>query len=252
MGNTTSDSAGDTLIARQYPRSIGCFDEVPHQRDAGLILKHLAEVYECYLVCMNALRLRLTLLLLSIGMTFAAKAAAPYAQFWPREITLYSGDLATIRAFFFGDWRGHNVRLGATSDSVVFPQEIEAKNATFDVMAMKAGETKIYAFGYSPVISTITLTVLSPEISAISPPKGSTAGGHEVTIKGVGFSTNCMVWFDLIPATQVTLVDRETIVATTPEHSAGTSNVRLFCGAQEIVAERAFTFVGPRRRSVRR
>ena len=50
----------------------------------------------------------------------------------------------------------------------------------------------------------------------------------------------------------LTLVDRETIVATTPEHAAGISNVRLFCGAQEIVAERAFEFVGPRRRSVRR
>jgi len=203
---------------------------------------------------MYGIRLRLALLALIASVSFAAKAAAPILEFWPRNLTLYSGDTATIRAYLFGSWGNHHTfKLGPKSNIAAFPEQVDAKlNATFDVMALTAGEATIYGFGFGYGISPIAVTVLSPEISAISPPRGSTAGGHEVTIKGIGFSTNCMAWFDLVPATQVTLVDRETIVATTPEHAAGISNVRLFCGAQEIVAERAFEFVGPRRRSVRR
>ena len=203
---------------------------------------------------MTGLRLRFALLLLLASMSFAAKGAAPMVEFWPRYITMYSGDIATIRAHLFGDWGGRSVfRLLTNSDIVTFPEQVDAKrSATFDVMALKPGEATINAFGRGWTRSPLTITVLSPEISTISPPRGPTSGGHEVTIGGIGFSDNCMVWFDLVPATQVTLVDRQTIVATTPEHVAGISNVRLFCGAQEIIAERAFEFVGPRRRSVRR
>jgi len=203
---------------------------------------------------MTGLRVRLALLLLIASVSFAAQAAAPMVDFWPSHLTVYSGDIATIRAHLFGSWGDHHTfRLWTKSDIVTVPEEIDAKqSATFDVMALKAGEATIHAFGFGWARSPITITVLSPEISAVSPPRGPTSGGHDVTIAGMGFSENCMVWFDLVPASQVTLVDRQTIVATTPAHIAGTADVRLFCGAQEIVAERAFEFVGPRRRSVRR
>jgi hypothetical protein len=200
-------------------------------------------------------RFSLLLALASTAIAAPAGGPAPTVQFWPPHITLYSGETASIRTFFFGDWgsRATTVALRAKSDIITVPAKVEAvedRTASFEVQAWKPGAATVEALLYDRR-SQVTVMVLAQEVLAISPARASTSGGHEVTIGGLGFSSACTVWFDDLPARQVTLVDRQTMVATTPEHSAGPANVRIFCGAHENVVRDAFEFVAPRRQSVR-
>lgn len=205
---------------------------------------------------MNHRLFRFGLLLVLASTAMAASAAGPYptVQFWPPHITLYCGETASIRAFFFGDWGGRfTFALGTRSDIITVPARVEAGAngmTTFEVQAWKPGLATIESYAHGR-LSGGTVTVLAQEVLAITPARAWISGGQEVTIDGLGFSSACSVWFDHLPAPQVTLVDRQTMVATTPEHSAGAANVRIFCGAYEHVVRDAFEFVAPRRQSVR-
>ncbi len=74
-----------------------------------------------------------------------------------------------------------------------------------------------------------------PAVLAVSPPVGKPSGGTSVTITGSNFDANSTVMFGADPATglggvaaaSVNLVDANTLVATTPSHSAGTVAVEV-------------------------
>lgn len=51
---------------------------------------------------------------------------------------------------------------------------------------------------------------------SVTPATGPAAGGNTVTVHGVGFTATTAVWFDGRPATNVVLVDGETLTATVP------------------------------------
>lgn len=58
-------------------------------------------------------------------------------------------------------------------------------------------------------------------IREVFPPVGPTAGGAHVIIRGSGFTASTTVTFDGIAATQVTLLDSQTLTVVTPAHAAG-------------------------------
>ena len=66
------------------------------------------------------------------------------------------------------------------------------------------------------------VTAALPVVTSISPAIGSTLGGTSVTITGSGFTGATAVDFGTIPATDVIVVDDNTITATTPADERGT------------------------------
>lgn len=92
----------------------------------------------------------------------------------------------------------------------------------------------------------------APTITAVTPATGPAAGGTEVTIRGTDFSTCIIcsppappaVFFGATPAASVTLVNDTTIVAITPPHPAGTTDVTVDQFDGSATATQAFAFVG--------
>jgi hypothetical protein len=83
-------------------------------------------------------------------------------------------------------------------------------------------------------------------LNTITPNSGPTAGATPVTITGTHFASGARVTFDRIPATAVTVVDANTITATTPAHAAGRVEVTLdWPHGGRISWTNAFTYVPP-------
>jgi hypothetical protein len=66
-----------------------------------------------------------------------------------------------------------------------------------------------------------------PTLSSITPQSGSIAGGTSVTLGGQNFLNGATVTFDGSAATGVQVVDSSTIMALTPPHGPGESNVTV-------------------------
>ncbi|WP_423062806.1 IPT/TIG domain-containing protein [Candidiatus Paracoxiella cheracis] len=84
-----------------------------------------------------------------------------------------------------------------------------------------------------------------PNPTSINPNSGSTSGGTNVTITGSGFTGVTEVTFALSLATNLIVVDDNTITCTTPAHSAGLTNVLVFGPGGIGVLEDGFTFENP-------
>lgn len=95
-----------------------------------------------------------------------------------------------------------------------------------------------------------------PVITSVTPNRGPVDGGTKVTIKGSGFSNNCIVcsppfatpevYFFETPAASVTLIDANTLEAITPPHLPATVPVRVhqFDGSEPFTLQDAFSFEG--------
>ncbi len=66
---------------------------------------------------------------------------------------------------------------------------------------------------------------LGLEVSSVTPSAGPTAGGTTVTVTGSGFEDGAIVTFGGQAATNVTVVDGETLTCVTPAHAAGAVDV---------------------------
>jgi uncharacterized protein (TIGR02145 family) len=84
-----------------------------------------------------------------------------------------------------------------------------------------------------------------PEIVAptLSPTEGSVAGGTLVTITGTGVGNATAILFGNEQATDLTVIDEDTITIKTPAHAFGVVDVTISFGQGAIVLEGAFTFV---------
>lgn len=86
------------------------------------------------------------------------------------------------------------------------------------------------------------------EIKTLVPDEANVAGGETCTISGYNFPAPggeigpTIVSFGKIPATDVVIVDSETITCTVPAHSAGVVNVRLDCDNGDYTLASAFTY----------
>jgi acid phosphatase len=86
----------------------------------------------------------------------------------------------------------------------------------------------------------------APGVSNITPDSGPTAGGTAVTISGSNFVAGATVTIGGTAATNVSLVNSNTLNATTPAHAAGTVNVVVTNpDAQTGTLTNGFTFNAP-------
>ncbi len=69
------------------------------------------------------------------------------------------------------------------------------------------------------------------KVYSVGPNFGPTDGGTEITVKGVGFVDGLQLRVGALPAATVTVVDSETITATTPPGSPGLANVTVLQGS---------------------
>jgi glucose/arabinose dehydrogenase len=65
----------------------------------------------------------------------------------------------------------------------------------------------------------------APTVTSVSPTSGSTSGGTSISISGNGFSPGASVLLGGVAATNVTVVNSNTITATTAAHASGAVNV---------------------------
>ena len=97
---------------------------------------------------------------------------------------------------------------------------------TFEV----GGEVQTFSSGsadnYVITVVPATLTISGPQLLAITPDEGFVVGGMPFEITGSGFGFNApAVEFDGVAATDVVLVDSNTITGLTPEHAEGLVDV---------------------------
>jgi len=86
-------------------------------------------------------------------------------------------------------------------------------------------------------------TVGTFSLSALNPPQGSDQGDVEVTLTGSGFSSNLVVSFGGLPATDIVVVSSSTALCRTPAHAAGVVGVSLSQGlTQQTTLPGAFEY----------
>jgi len=119
------------------------------------------------------------------------------------------------------------------------------------VNALAAGETTLTAsvIGGMSITIPVSVTLASrPELASLSPSSGSVAGGTRVTLHGDGFEPSCTVLFDYYAATDVVVIDAQTMIVSAPEHGVGTGPVTLNCGPYLVTLSDGFSWFMPRRR----
>ena len=67
----------------------------------------------------------------------------------------------------------------------------------------------------------------APTVTSVAPTSGATTGGNTVTIKGTNFVATPTVYFDLIAAPTVNVVNSTTLTVVTPAHAAGVVNITV-------------------------
>lgn len=175
----------------------------------------------------------------------------------PSELTLYPGQVVTVRASMTP--AGEEVSIPLSGESTVeVPERLvidPTGHGTFTVKALANGPFVITAAlpaahgsEETRVAGRVSDPPSVPTLISISPNHGSTAGGTRVDLLGALFRTDCTLAFGGIPATVLQYVDASTFTAVAPPHPAETVDVTLTCGADVTSLPRAFTYrgTGPR------
>lgn len=87
---------------------------------------------------------------------------------------------------------------------------------------------------------------LAPDITSITPDFGEVEGGETITISGSNFTTPAIVSFGGILATNVSVVNAETVTCTLPPRAQGVVDIVLATTAGGDTAANAFTYGLPR------
>jgi hypothetical protein len=93
------------------------------------------------------------------------------------------------------------------------------------------------------VLSVVAFPLLAEEFS-ITPSSGPAAGGTEVRITGSFAEWPYGVYFGGVPAKSTTRIDEHTLVAVTPAHLPGVSDIRIFEYDIFLGTNLKFTFTG--------
>ena len=111
---------------------------------------------------------------------------------------------------------------------------VAAVDVTLDITDTNTFATLTGAFTYT-----------SSSVGSVSPTSGSTQGGTYVQISGSGVPNNATVLFGGVPATNVTVVDKDTLSAISPPNSAGTVTISVDDGFGPYNLLNAFTYIAP-------
>ena len=97
-----------------------------------------------------------------------------------------------------------------------------------------------------------TPTGNAPTIGSVGPSSGSPAGGETVTLTGTGFAEpgagTPIVRFGGVDATNVVVIDNNTLTCTVPPHAPGTVDIEIVTNHGTYVLPGAYTY-GPARTS---
>ena len=82
-----------------------------------------------------------------------------------------------------------------------------------------------------------------PTVTRVTPSSGSVLGGTRVTLRGSDFEDPAGVWFGAVPATNVVVIDANTLAATSPAGSIGPVSLRVETSGGSADLPDAFTYV---------
>ena len=85
----------------------------------------------------------------------------------------------------------------------------------------------------------------APRVTAITPANGTTIGGTAVTVTGSNFAAGALVTIGGTNATQVTVINANTLTAITAAHAAGAADVVVAVGSQRGTLPGGYTYVAP-------
>lgn len=99
----------------------------------------------------------------------------------------------------------------------------------------------------APVAADAFQYIAPPTITSLTPAQGPISGGAAVTITGSGLVDATNVTFGTTPATSFTVGANKDIVATAPEHAAGSVDVRVTTpyGISSASTGDRYTYIGP-------
>lgn len=171
---------------------------------------------------------------------FTTGTAANYdVTFVDGELTVYPKPLTYTLADETIGWGEAIPTFDGTTADLVGSDAIGTVSFTFDGSSTEpittgtfevGGEIQTFSSGsasnYVVIVVPATLTVTGPQYLTFTPDEGFVTGGMPFEIRGSGFGfDNPTVEFDGLAATDVVLVDSNTITGLTPEHAEGLVDV---------------------------
>ncbi len=178
--------------------------------------------------------------------TFTYGAAATITSISPISGPSTGGTTVTITGTGFTG--ADSVTIGGTVVNNI--TVVNNTTITFVTPQHAAGTAQVVVNGdggnsTQAAVFTYLAVNLSPTITALVPGIGTIDGGTQVTIYGTGFLLANSVTFGGVAATNVTVVNNTTIIATSPAHAAGAVNVIVTTpvGSSTSVAASQFTYV---------
>jgi len=136
---------------------------------------------------------------------------------------------------------GCTVAFGGTAAPTTFLNEAQLAATppahvpgTVDVALTCGQDSFVLANGF-------TFFTAGPTLTSVTPAFGNVAGGTIVQLTGSNLSSTCGVFFGGSPARNVAL-DGPSLIATAPQHQAGTVNVMIVCGTEAMTRNAAFNY----------
>ncbi len=98
--------------------------------------------------------------------------------------------------------------------------------------------------GSYTLVEGFTFTFTQPTLGSVEPTSGPTAGGTTVTLRGSGLTGTTDVIFHAVAyATDVVVVDDNTVTCTSPPYSAGLAHVYAITPFGDVALYDAFEYV---------
>lgn len=156
----------------------------------------------------------------------------------PASGTIDGGTSITIQGEYFTVDTSVSIDgTPAVDVTIVDSQTITAITPGGSVPGLVPVEVVVGGIGYA----TADYTYIEPSIASITPQSGPESGGTEVTINGALFSPSSSVEFDYNQASNITFLDSNTLIATTPSGS-GIVDVTVSTGSNQAVLSQGFTY----------
>lgn len=143
---------------------------------------------------------------------------------------------------------GATVTIGGVPASGVTVKDTNTLTATTGPRA-SAGFVEVVVTNPTDLSGTLRdgfnyVKAAAPTVSAIAPNSGRTSGGTAITLTGTGFAAGATVKVGGAAATNVSLVDANTLTATTPAGTAGKADVVVTNpDGQSATVSQGFTYV---------
>jgi PKD repeat protein len=180
----------------------------------------------------------------TISASFAINAPT-FTSITPNSGSTLGGTFVTITGTNLTGATG--VTFGGTAATGVLV--VDANTITATTPAHAAGAVNVVVTtpgGTATGTGVYTyVTPPPPTFGSITPNSGSTLGGTFVTITGTNLIGTTAVTFGGTAATAFTVVDANTITATTPAHAAGAVNVVVTTPGGTATGPNAYTYVAP-------